>query len=90
MATNSSRGNPIAAADGPPVQNTRTPPHVPETLKSAIRQEEATAEASGGLSAGLHSAGQDANAVPPGGHVETVGEVAGQSRAAGRKGVQAN
>ncbi|KAL2178868.1 uncharacterized protein P884DRAFT_298811 [Thermothelomyces heterothallicus CBS 202.75] len=64
MATNSSRGNPIAAEDGPPVQTTSTPPHVPEALN--------------GGSAGLHAAGQDADAVPPGARVETAAEVAAQ------------
>lgn len=79
MATNSSRGNPIAAADGPPVKTTATPPHVPESLKSEIRQEAKAKESSGG-SAGMHATGQDAGAAPPGAHVETVDEVVGQQR----------
>jgi valyl-tRNA synthetase len=79
MATNSGRGNPIAAADGPPIQNTATPPHVSETLKSEIRQEAKAKEISG-ISPGLHATGQDADAAPPGAHVETVDEVAGQGR----------
>jgi hypothetical protein len=87
MATNSSRGNPIA--DGPPAKTTSTTPHVPEQLKAAIRQDAKTAEASSGGLAGLHASGQDADAAPPGGHVETVEEVVGQSRSGsdGKKGV---
>jgi hypothetical protein len=82
MATNSSRGNSIAAADGPPVQNTATPPHVSETLKSEIRREAKAKELSG-ASTGMHATGQDADAAPPGAHVETVDEVAGQGRGDG-------
>jgi hypothetical protein len=73
MATNSSRGNPIAAADGPPMQTTSTPPHVPEKLKAEVRQNASIADPSG-----LHAAGQDAEAAPPGAHVETVDEVVSQ------------
>jgi valyl-tRNA synthetase len=79
MATNSGRGNPIAAADGPPIQNTATPPHVSETLKSEMRQEAKIRETLG-ISTGLHAAGQDADAAPPGAHVETVDEAVGQGR----------
>lgn len=79
MATNSSRGNPIAAADGPSVQTTANPPRVPESLKSEIRQEAKKKESSGG-SAGLHATGQDVDAAPPGAHVETVEEVPVEQR----------
>ncbi|KAJ4296006.1 valine--tRNA ligase [Collariella sp. IMI 366227] len=74
MATNSSRGNPIATSDGPPVQNTASTPHVPDQLKAEIKQESQAAASSGG-SAGLHTAGQDAGSAPPGAHVETVEEL---------------
>jgi valyl-tRNA synthetase len=85
MATNSSRGNPIAASDGPPVQTTNPPPHVSEKLKAEVRQEAETADASGG-SAGLHAAGQDAEAASPGAHVETVEEVVDQQGKADESG----
>ncbi|KAK3310556.1 uncharacterized protein B0T15DRAFT_489231 [Chaetomium strumarium] len=80
MATNSSRGNDIAAEDGPPKQNTPSTPHVSAELKSDIRQRTegggGGVAASGG-SAGLHATGQDAGSVAPGAHVETVDEVIG-------------
>ncbi|KXX73975.1 hypothetical protein MMYC01_208754 [Madurella mycetomatis] len=72
MATNSSRGNPIAAHDGPNVATRTPPPPVPSELKSQIFQQET---ASAGKSAGLHVSGQDAAAVAPGAHVETVEEI---------------
>ncbi|KAL2154346.1 hypothetical protein VTH82DRAFT_3022 [Thermothelomyces myriococcoides] len=78
MATNSCRGNPIAAEDGPPVQTTATPPRVPETVKSELRREIGP----DGGSAGLHAAGQDAEAVPPGAHVETAEEEVAAAAAA--------
>lgn len=55
MATNSSRGNPIAAADGPPVAN-QTPPPVSAEAKAAIQETSTTGET------GTHQAGQDAGA----------------------------
>ncbi|GAB1310937.1 valine--tRNA ligase [Madurella fahalii] len=72
MATNSSRGNSIAAHDGPNVATATPPPPVPSDLKSQIYQQET---ASTDKSVGLHVSGQDADAVAPGGHVETVEEV---------------
>ncbi|KAK4105282.1 hypothetical protein N658DRAFT_491742 [Parathielavia hyrcaniae] len=82
MATNSSRGNSIAAADGPPTQTTSTPPRVSETLKSEIRQETRAKDASQG-STGLHAAGQDAEGGPPGARLETVEELAKESASSG-------
>ena len=74
MATNSSRGNPIATTDGPPAQTRSSPPHVPESLKRAIRSEDASAGAAGDA-AGLHASGEDVEAKAAGGYVERVGEV---------------
>lgn len=72
MATNSSRGNPIAADDGPSVATAEPPPPVAPDLKSQIYREEA---ASSDRSTGLHVSGQDAGAFAPGAHVETAEEV---------------
>ncbi|KAJ0121319.1 valyl-trna synthetase [Diaporthe amygdali] len=55
MATNSGRGNPIAAPDGPKV-DTQTPPPVAEEAKATIQ----TTPSSGAT--GTHAAGQDAGA----------------------------
>lgn len=62
MATNSGRGNPIAAEDGPPAANTATPPVLSPDIKSAILAQEHDTNSlqHGGLgSTGLHDAGED-------------------------------
>lgn len=51
MATNSARGNPIAAADGP--VSTPTPPPLSDDTKAAARASAA------GTDAGMHASGQD-------------------------------
>lgn len=71
MATNSSRGNPIAARDGPPVETTQSVPRVPAALKAEIAR--GSGSGSGGSSS-VHAGGQDAGSVAPGAHVETVEE----------------
>jgi hypothetical protein len=78
MATNSSRGNPIAAADGPPVETAASPHPVPESLKADIHQRAEKGGASSGGSAGLHATGQDTDAATPEAHVGAVEEMAGQ------------
>jgi hypothetical protein len=75
MATNSSRGNPIAAADGPPVQTTSSTPHVPTDLKAAVQQQSVNKTSSSGGSAGLHAGGEDKGAVESGAHVDTLQEI---------------
>jgi hypothetical protein len=72
MATNSSRGNPIAARDGPPKETPGPVPHIPAELKAEIHQE------SEDTAAGLHASGQDAGCIAPGAHVETLDEVVGE------------
>ena len=67
MATNSGRGNPIGAADGPKVE--MQPPPVSQELKEDLRNTEPTG------SARTHEPGQDAEAIPPGARVETKSEV---------------
>lgn len=57
MATNSGRGNPIAAADGPSKAGEGAPPAVPADVKDAVRSSAPDA-------AGLHQSGQDAGAAP--------------------------
>lgn len=68
MATNSSRGNPIAAADGPPVANQAPPPASSET-KAAIQQTSTSA------ATGSHQPGQDAAAAAAPAPVKTAKEL---------------
>ncbi len=77
MATNSSRGNPIAARDGPPKETPGSVPHISAELKAEIHQE------SENTAAGLHASGQDAGCIAPGAHVETVDEVVGEGSETG-------
>ena len=82
MATNSSRGNTIAAADGPPKETSMPVPPVPSDLKAEIAQQQGPDKTSkSGASAGLHDSGQDAASVAPGAYVETVGDVEGSGKA---------
>ncbi|KAJ9157962.1 hypothetical protein NKR23_g596 [Pleurostoma richardsiae] len=68
MATNSGRGNPIAAADGPQLQENPAPPISGET-KAAVQK--ATTSAS----TGTHASGQDAGAAPAPTKVKTEKEL---------------
>lgn len=59
MATNSGRGNPINASEGPSKVGEGAPPPVPADVKGAVR--EAAGQSDG---AGVHAQGQDAGAAP--------------------------
>lgn len=68
MATNSGRGNPIGAEDGPGIANTPDIPVVPDDVKTAIRAQEHDPNSlkHGGLgSTGVHEGGEDAGAKLP-------------------------
>lgn len=68
MATNSGRGNPIGAEDGPGIANTPDIPAVPEDVKTAIcaQKHDPSSLKHGGLgSTGVHEAGEDAGAKLP-------------------------
>jgi valyl-tRNA synthetase len=65
MATNSGRGNPIGADEGPSKATSAAPPPVTGEVKDAVKG--AAGQADG---AGLHASGQDAGAAPPAGNAE--------------------
>ncbi len=67
MATNSARGNPIGAADGPKIE--MSPPPVPSDVKSQVQSTQTTG------STGTHASGQDHGAVSLGAKVETEREL---------------
>ncbi|KAI0843014.1 tRNA synthetases class I-domain-containing protein [Hypoxylon sp. FL0890] len=70
MATNSGRGNPINASEGPSKVGEGAPPPVSADVKGAVQ------EAAGQLDgAGVHAQGQDAAATPAGAKVKTEKEL---------------
>ena len=75
MATNSGRGNPIGAEDGPGSDETQPPP-VSQEVKEQVRGTEPTG------STKTHMSGQDLGAIPPGATVETEDEMAGAKEGA--------
>ncbi|KAI0136539.1 hypothetical protein BJ170DRAFT_677411 [Xylariales sp. AK1849] len=58
MATNSGRGNPIAAEEGPSKVGEGAPPPVSQETKSAVAGQTDTD------GAGVHAAGEDATTAP--------------------------
>ncbi|KAI1329622.1 hypothetical protein F5Y16DRAFT_397270 [Xylariaceae sp. FL0255] len=69
MATNSGRGNPIAAADGPK-GGAVSPPPVTSDVKNAVKD----AAGQSAAAAGEHASGQDAGMPPAPSKVETEKE----------------
>ncbi|XDG07143.1 hypothetical protein ABKA04_006758 [Annulohypoxylon sp. FPYF3050] len=70
MATNSGRGNPINASEGPSKVGEGAPPPVPADVKDAVK--EAAGQSDG---PGVHAQGQDAGAAPTGAKVKTEKEL---------------
>ncbi|KAI1461648.1 tRNA synthetases class I-domain-containing protein [Annulohypoxylon moriforme] len=70
MATNSGRGNPINASEGPSKVGEGAPPPVSSDVKGAVK--EAAGQADG---PGVHAQGQDAGAAPAGAKVKTEKEL---------------
>ncbi|KAI1213881.1 tRNA synthetases class I-domain-containing protein [Annulohypoxylon truncatum] len=70
MATNSGRGNPINASEGPSKVGEGAPPPVPADVKGAVK--EAAGQSDG---PGVHAQGQDAGAAPAGAKVKTEKEL---------------
>jgi len=78
MATNSGRGNPIAAEAGPG-PSTGTPPPLDDSTKSAIQDTPATG------ATGVHASGQDAAAAPLPTKVKTEKELEKERKKAEKK-----
>ncbi|KAL1839646.1 hypothetical protein VTK73DRAFT_3988 [Phialemonium thermophilum] len=71
MATNSGRGNPIAAEEGPQKETTPPPPVSTDLKTHVARSAEPQQQAGEG---GEHVAGHDAGTTLPATRVETGGE----------------
>ncbi|KAI0890620.1 tRNA synthetases class I-domain-containing protein [Annulohypoxylon maeteangense] len=70
MATNSGRGNPINASEGPSKVGEGAPPPVSADVKGAVK--EAAGQSDG---PGVHAQGQDAGAAPAGAKIKTEKEL---------------
>jgi len=78
MATNSARGNPIAA-EGGPSKTTATPPPVSDDTKAAIR------EASAATGTGEHDGGKQAEGAPVAGKVKSEKELEKERKKAAKQ-----